>query len=112
MAGRLPSPPPTYDRRWASDFVRVLDFALDELSQPIAVGYRALLASPHRALDAGDGTSARGEVGLVQVVVGGAGDCRVPVSGVGGNGTYPDNGQIALVLATLISDARARGILG
>lgn len=112
MSGRLPSAPPEYDQRWTSDFVRVLDFVLSGLSQPIAVGYRAQAAAPQRTLNAGDGTSALGEVGIVQVAIAGAGNCQIPVVGVGGSGTYPDNGEIAQVLATLITDARARGILG
>ena len=112
MAGRLPSPPLEYDPRWAGDFVRVLDFVLDRLSQPVATGYRAQVAAPLRVLDAGDGTSARGEVGMVQVAIAGTENCRVDVTGVGGDGTYPDSGEVAQVLATFIADARARGLLG
>lgn len=112
MSGRLPSPPAAYDQRWASDFVRVLDFALNQLSQPIAVGYRVQLASADRTLNAGDGTSATGQVGTVQVVIAGTQGCRVAVSGVGGAGSPATVGEVAQVLATLIADAKARGLLG
>lgn len=112
MSGRLPSPPADYDQRWASDLVRGLDFALNQLSQPIALGYRSQVAYPDRTIDSGSGTSARGEVGTVQVSIAGAGGCQVAVTGVGGNGTAPSVSEVAQVLATLISDAKARGILG
>lgn len=112
MAGRLPSPPIDYDQRWASDFVRVLDFVLNTLSQPVQVGYRSSVATPLRVIDAGAGTSARGEVGTVQVSIAGQENCRVEVTGVGGAGSYPTNGQLAQVLATFIADAKARGLLG
>lgn len=112
MAGRLPSPPIEYDQRWASDFVRVLEVTLNNLAQPVGVGYRPYYAAPSRVLDAGDGTSARGEVGTVQVIIAGANNCRVEVSGVGGSGSAPTNTKIAQVLATFLADAKARGLIG
>lgn len=112
MSQRLPSPPTSYDQRWASDLVRGLDFALNQLSQPIALGYRSQVAYPDRTIDAGAGTSARGEVGTVRVSIAGGAGVQVAVTGVGGSGTAPSVSEIAQVLATLISDAKARGILG
>lgn len=112
MADRLPSPPIQYDQRWASDFVRVLDFALYRLSQPVGVGYQSQVASPLRTINAGDGTSAVGEVGTVQITIAGAENCRVEVGGVGGTGSFPDNAEISRVLATFLADAKARGLIG
>lgn len=110
----LPLPPPDYEVGWANALVRTLGDDLDRLSQPIQVGYLAINYVTNRQLDAGSGVSATGQVGTVRVGTNGATAVTVPVVGVGGS-QPPSDATItnALnVLATLLRDMRARGILG
>lgn len=109
---RIPNPPKEYDRRWASELVRVLTSALDDASRPSGIGYRTYQASPLRVFDARDGTSAVAAVGTVAVVINGAQGVIIPVAGVGGAYSAPDSATTARVLSTLIADGKARGSIG
>lgn len=110
----LPLPPFDYDVGWASQLVRVLGDNLNQLSQPIQVGYLATGYSPQRRMNAGAGTSAVGQVGIVSVSTGGSASVTVSPGGVGGTQAPTDEtlAQGLNVLATLLRDMRARGVLG
>lgn len=110
----LPLPPTDYEVGWANQLVRTLSDEIDQLSQPIQVGYLATGYTPQRRLEAGAGVSAVGVVGNVSVAIDGETDATVSVTGVGGAQSPSDATlQNSLnVLATLLRDMRARGVLG
>lgn len=105
---RLPAFPPTYDAAWGNTFVRTLETNLQQLSQPISLGWNVSVSPPNRVLNP---TSAIGYVGTVTVSTNGVANVTTAVTGVGGsyNGTLENTNN---VLETLISDMKARGILG
>lgn len=91
--------------------VRVAQAIVDDLGRQAGIGYRPSTFTPTRQLS-GNGTSASGQVGTVQVMTNGSVRASVSVSGVGGSGTDASIPTITAVLATLISDLRSKGTLG
>lgn len=139
MNPTLPLPPSDWSRGWASDMVRVAQAVVDDLGRqtslskvtmrelelqiiaaqvaidilemPAGVGYEVSTFVPTRQFS-GNGTSATGSVGNVQVRTNGSTPASVSVSGVGGAGADTPISTLSAVLATLISDFKSKGTLG
>lgn len=106
MPSRYPTAPAEYDPRQLDQLVRTLVTDLTQLSQPIALNYSSGAFAPMSQLIGGGRTYAVGSVGTVSVETNGG------ISVVVNSGTDATTYNLAEALAALITDLKARGMLG
>jgi hypothetical protein len=106
MPSQYPKATNAYDPTQVNQLVRTLINDLTRLEQPVASGYSAGDTSASRTLSGAGQTYATGYVGTVTVVTNGSTSVTV------NSGTSSDLNNVAQVLAALIDDMKARGLLG
>ncbi len=106
MPSQYPKATNEYDRTQIDQLVRTLTNDLTRLEQPAGVGYQTGDTSLARVLFGAGQTYATGYVGTVTVSTNGSTSVTV------NSGTSSDLNNVAQVLAALIYDMKARGLLG
>ena len=106
MPSQYPKATKSYDPTQVDQLVRTLVNDLTRLEQPAGLGYNTNNTSASRILSGAGQTYATGYVGTVTVQTNGA------VSITVNSGGSSDLDNVAQVLAALINDMKARGLLG
>jgi hypothetical protein len=106
MPSQYPKAPSEYDPTQINQLVRTLTSDLTRLEQPVGTGYSANDTSASRILFGAGQTYATGYVGNVTVSINGSTTVNVT------SGTSSDVNNVAQVVAALIFDMKARGLLG
>jgi len=106
MVSRYPNAPEQYDQNQLDQLTRTITYDLNNLSQPFGTGYSAGEFSIAKILTGGGRTYAVGSVGSVSVQTNGATVINVD------SGSDASLNNLAEVIAGLIIDMKARGLLG
>lgn len=106
MPSQYPRATNAYDPTQVNQLVRTLLNDLTRLEQPVGTGYSAGSTSGSSILSGAGQTYATGYVGTVTVSTNGSTSITV------NSGTSSDLNNVAQVLAALINDMQARGLLG
>lgn len=106
MVSRYPNAPAEYDQNQLDQLTRTITYDLNNLSQPFSSGYSTGQFSASKDMTGGGRTYAVGSVGSVSVQTNGA----TVVNVNSGSDASPNN--LAEVIASILIDMRARGLLG